>query len=232
MKLSTKDLTKAAIYISVFLFLLFITIKLPMINTSPDSRLYIGLAKNIAEGTGYVDNIRDSNVLPPIGHPLLVSAFFKINDNPIVFTRFFIFLSFIILMLTIKTVFPFKWTVVISFAIPLILWKQKIWIAAGVESSLFFVNSLLVLTVVSMISSGREKKIYNYLILGILIFFSLIIRPILWSGMLLAIPISLVVLLNIRDLQLNKKYCLSMKLRNLVQELGINEDKRSKRSSD
>ena len=51
-------------------------------DLSPDAKLYYGLAENLVAGRGYVDTIRNEQILPPIGHPALRATWAYVIVSP------------------------------------------------------------------------------------------------------------------------------------------------------
>ena len=197
-------LIQIIVYSMLLIYTVVVISRIPVTPRSPDSDLYFGLAENIKSGTGYIDNIRNQDILPPVGHPLLLSIFLLFSDNLVLFTRLFIFISLCLLSITTHKALPWKLAGGVSVLLPLLIWKQQVWIAAGVESSVFFINSLLMLSLIDLFTSGKPVKGYKFILTGIVIFLSLIIRPILWPGLLLALLVSIVILIKNRNTKLLK----------------------------
>ena len=80
-KIDISSLLNILIY-SVLAILIFCLVYFVSFNPiSPDANLYYGLAQNLQDGTGYIDNIRNDEIIPTIGHPLIISFFNIIGDS-------------------------------------------------------------------------------------------------------------------------------------------------------
>lgn len=205
MKIKTKKFLKITIYLILLIYAVIVVFNIPMIQSSPDSKLYLGLAENIKSGTGYYDNIRNQDILPPIGHPLLLCVFSLFSNNVAVFTRLFIFISLLLLSLAAHKTLKTIWAIGVSFLFPLLVWVPGVWIAGGVESSIIFINSLLIYIFVNIFTSAEPVPDYKYILAGFIIFLSLIIRPILWIGVILALCVFILVFLKIRKKSILKR---------------------------
>jgi len=86
------------IVIMVMCVYLFIEIK----PISPDAELYLGLGKNILNGIGYYDTIRNDEIIPSIGHPLLIAFSLQFGISGKVFTLSLLILSFLFLYFGLK----------------------------------------------------------------------------------------------------------------------------------
>lgn len=71
---------------------------------SPDAELYHGLAKNILNGIGYYDTIRNDEILPSIGHPLLIALSLQFGISGKFFTLALLILSFLLLYFGLKNI--------------------------------------------------------------------------------------------------------------------------------
>jgi hypothetical protein len=143
-------------------------------SASPDGELYHGLAHNLIDGDGYIDNIRNDFILPSVGHPLLILLADCVGiTNPLTFARLLLFLSFIIAFFTTKTlnIPPF----IRILALPLmyvIIPEVYDW---GVEMSLFFSINLLLFCIVRFI---HHYNIWTAVLVGLSLALNLIVRPI------------------------------------------------------
>ncbi|PKP02373.1 MAG: hypothetical protein CVU11_12000 [Bacteroidetes bacterium HGW-Bacteroidetes-6] len=163
--------------------------------SGPDANLYFGLSRNLVDGTGYIDNIRNDFILPPVGHPLLivVLSFFKLTGVGI---------NFLLLFLSLICAFGFfknrGFSLVVSllliFLIPFLLPPFNIY---GVEVSLVFSVSLMFF----VFSNFFIKRTMLWgVLLGLSIALFILIRPLLLPAIVLAIPVAVIVVVYRKSL--------------------------------
>jgi len=167
-----------------------LTILENFLSPGPDANLYFGLGNNLLNGVGYIDNIRNDYILPPIGHPLLISLFSLIGLSGLLFNKiiFFaaIFFSFRVFRLAETSLLT---SIILVFLIPVVL---PSFIIYGVEVSLFLSSVLVVLTLLMYVSN---YTLLNGILLGLSLFGFLIIRPLLLPALILCALIAVMLIL-------------------------------------
>jgi len=168
-------------YIFIFSLALFVDFD----PAGPDSKLYYGLAKNLVNKIGYIDNIRGDEILPSIGYPIIIASSIKLGINAYLFAKLCIAASFVFLHKTFKLFLLNNIESIISmlifyFCLPVF----NIW---GVELVLLVSNTLLMYVIVFSFFS-RNSNGFLYLSGATLI--NVLIRPILMPFLYLSIPIS------------------------------------------
>jgi hypothetical protein len=156
---------------------------------TPDSRLYLGLAQNLINGTGFHDTIRNDEILPPIGHPLLVAIPFWLGLPPPTITDWFLALSICFLALAIRVSAQNNIFVILFLLVYHSLLRAFQWNSVGVESSILLTSSLVVFLLVY-----AHKSRFSFprsILLGVGLSISLLVRPlllypliILWAAIL------------------------------------------------
>lgn len=145
-------------------------------NLNPDAKLYYSLGQNLINGTGYHDTCRNTEDIAPVGHPALLAFFCIIlGCSPVTFSYLLILLSAIFLALAIRL---FSASNIIS-TIAVIFYGQfvgqTLWLAANVESSIIFVNSLLILAL-TIFCMGYLGYV-GIVITGVVLAFHILVRP-------------------------------------------------------
>lgn len=169
--LCAKNILIDVTHITIILIVVFSYVKIEPI--SPDSELYLGLAKNILNGTGYYDTIRNDEILPPIGHPLLIAISLQLGISANLFAFTLLISSFVLLYFALKNI-----KLHLLF-IPLLLLFIDIvpsFFLYGIELSILF--SFMFLYYVFTLWIRRRKK-QLLVLLFLFVGFNLTIRPIL-----------------------------------------------------
>ena len=162
---------------------------------SPDGTLYHGLAENLVDGDGYIDNIRNDFILPPVGHPLviLLAETLGITD-PLVFARILLFLGLCFGFLTLKALELPRFYRLIGLLLMYAIIPSEIY-NWGVEISLFFSINLLMYCAVRFLQQYTVKA---GLVLGLAIAINLLIRPVFGPFLYLTILLAIVVLVKFK----------------------------------
>lgn len=90
--------------INIVIMVIFVYLYIEIQPISPDGELYLGLAKNILNGTGYYDTIRNDEIIPSIGHPLLIAFSLHFCISGKVFTLSLLIVSFLLLYFGLKNI--------------------------------------------------------------------------------------------------------------------------------
>jgi len=142
---------------------------------TPDSALYHGLALNIIDGTGYVDNIRNDEILPTIGHPIILTFFKLIGDDTGEIFGKTIFV--LILLFTFLIIEKLKINIFVNYLILYLVYNF-----IGV-TSYGAVELSIALSVVlfwfGLINFLIEKDTKSSMLFSVLLFVGLLIRPVL-----------------------------------------------------
>lgn len=142
---------------------------------TPDSKLYCGLSENIKNGVGYHDTIRSDDILPPVGHPLLLLTFGYITKET---TTIEVFIGVFSLMLAVGFYTSSSIMVFVLFGFILLTLKNIGFLNYGLEASLFMVSSLLILSFVYMYKRGYS--FLSMIISAIFLALHILIRPVLF----------------------------------------------------
>jgi hypothetical protein len=156
-------------------------------NECFDCNLYEGLADNIWNGLGFIDNVRNDFILPSIGYPLciLISKYFLSLDS-ILFMKFNLFFGFLFLYLSLK-ILNFK-GVYILFILHLCFWMidLKEYHSYSIEPTLFLSYTQLFFFIV--LYSLRRSKV-SMILLAFSLLFNILIRPVLFPILVLVLII-------------------------------------------
>ncbi|MBD3789213.1 MAG: glycosyltransferase [Campylobacterales bacterium] len=180
------------IRLSSYLLLAFFTVVfIQIVPSGPDAQLYVGLAENLLNGTGYFDTIRHDEILPPVGYPLMISLALKMGISGYWFTLFLLVVSFVILFEAFENL---KINVGLSLALIFvfiqILTPLNIW---GMEAALIFSGVLLFYTLTLMV---RHQNLYTFIFFATALLISVLIRPILMPFAYLTVPVILYLLIQ------------------------------------
>jgi len=141
---------------------------------TPDGALYEGLAENLVNGTGYIDNIRNDFILPSIGHPFLILIFklFGVSTG-LIFGKLMFGLSLgmsvlLVRALELKRVIRLAVVPILYFVLPM----SYYW---GVEMSLFFV---IISVFTCVVWFWKKRTWLSALCLVVAITLHLLVRPI------------------------------------------------------
>lgn len=173
-----------------YIFLLLIGYQLThFVEPGPDALLYIQMSLNIKSGLGLIDNIRFQEIIPPLGHPLLLSFF-----NAKTWTYYSFFSVLIIMLLLFRKVFR-NYLLEGLFFLLFILATQE-WIIGNVEITLvLFFSVFITLSVYWQQSLVAKPDPVKAIILGMVLFYINLIRPLLLPWFLVFTLCSIVYLI-------------------------------------
>lgn len=177
----------------IAVFFIFFKFYLPQIpiqqELTLDSQLYYGLAKNLVSGKGYFDTIRNDEILPPIGHPILLSLSILLNP-PITIDQLLVFFSFVLVGLAIwnysKKILP----VVISIILMFVLVRYIGFYKYSIEISGFFTSSLLIFFLVNI--KKNVFSFFNIFLTAFSLTLNVLVRPTLLYLIILICPFLLI----------------------------------------
>ncbi len=192
---------------TIFIAVIIVLITYP--EMGPDATLYWGLAENLHNGRGFINNIRNDNLLPPIGHVLILLFFKTLHFNAILATKTLLVISSLLWLSIIRTITKNLVSRLFLFCVGpfsiLIIWPI---IPAGVEVSILSSN-LLIISILSFFDFSKKA---HWIFLSFALSISLIIRPMLLPLISMTIPLSIVFLLFKRYRSLSVKIILSFSL--------------------
>lgn len=148
---------------------------------TPDSKLYNGLAQNIIKGVGYHDTIRNNEILPPIGHPLIIATY-DFLGIPFEFTKTFILISILFLSLSIYLYTKKVIFVIVNFIFLFVLLKHIGFYKLGIESSGFISSSLLIFSLTYMYAA--RYSLFSKIVFVFSAIIHLLVRPTLLYPMI------------------------------------------------
>ena len=145
-------------------------------HMNPDARLYYSIAENIVDGTGYFDTYRKKEIMPTVGHPLLLVIFCVAGGlSPAEFTWVFLFVSFVFLGLGVRIYTKSNVCVFLALWLYGSFLGYIRWLSGNVEASIVLSHTILIF---SMVYLYRSKfKIVSAVIGGIVLAVNLLIRP-------------------------------------------------------
>jgi hypothetical protein len=152
-----------------------------------DSELYSGLADNLLSGRGYVDTVRNDEIITPIGHPLVLAATKIIGLSDGLRERLFLFISLLLVFhtgLSLSRSYVFGLAMAGAFALA----SHRQFIAGGIESSIVLMNTLLAWALFRAISSQRRRDL---LPVGVAALGAILVRPALLGASVLLLFIVL-----------------------------------------
>lgn len=157
---------------------------------NPDAKLYWGVAKNLAEGNGFEDTVRNFEILPTVGHPgLMALAWSQFGWTPAQYTLFTTWLASALL---IWAVYRYSRSVLTTVAALLLVREMLLgvrWLAGNVESSVMLATAVLVAALVELY---RQPRWLPWGILaGLAMALHLLVRPVF------LFPVHLLTLLGI-----------------------------------
>src|SRR3989304_6315872 len=155
---------------------------------TPDSTLYIGLADNLVNGEGYYDTIRNDEILPPIGHPLLLASSLLLNVSPY-FDGVLIFLSFLFIGLSVQKYTKNIFLTIISEFIMFSIFKEIGFYKFGIETSGVFTSSMLIYSLTRLY---KNKSKVGILFAAFSLLITILVRPTL---LYLSIAIAIILLI-------------------------------------
>jgi hypothetical protein len=145
-------------------------------HLNPDAKLYYALAQNIVDGTGYFDTLRNDQIIPPIGHPLLLALLcIKMGLSPAAFSWLLLSASFVLLALAVRIYTTSNILVIIFLWLYGSFFAYIRWLSANIEASIVVTNALLVLSL-ALLYKTSFKTIWA-VIAGIVLAMHLLIRP-------------------------------------------------------
>jgi hypothetical protein len=163
-------------------------------NFNSDAELYYGLAKNLVNGTGFYDTIRNEETMPSIGHPAFLAMFCIIGGlTPAQFSWFFFMLSFVLLAVAVRIYSKSNLLAVLSLLLLGSFFKYIWWYAANVETTIVFTNVLLAVTLAAFYRNNFSKL--WAIISGLVLYIHIIVRPLLLFPTHLCLAVFLVLFL-------------------------------------
>lgn len=184
-------------------FFRYFLIRLPIVQEiTPDSKLYFGLAKNLTIGKGYNDTIRNDEILPPIGHPLLLS-FFILFKLTLYFDKFLICLSFLFIGLAVWKYTNNMLFVVLSCYFMFLILNQIGFYKFGIETSGFFTSCVLVYFLTCLFKN--KFSLLDVSLTSVSLAINILVRPtLLYIVIFITLFLVLYVIWMIKKGQLNK----------------------------
>jgi len=153
------------------------------LTPSPDAQLYFGVANNIFDGIGYYDTIRNDEILPSIGYPIILVGIIKVGISGLVYSQVSIALSLTVLYIAlIKLNINRLYALILIFIFILVIPSLSIW---SIELGLIF--SLVVLFYYTT-QYIQHPSLFNFILLIISLLLVILIRPILLPFLYLGIP--------------------------------------------
>jgi len=139
----------------------------------PDSNLYYGLGLNIFNGTGFVDNIRNDEILPSVGFPFMTGLANFLGDNDGRVLSYLIYAAFLSLSYLLFHALNLRlWVSIILLSIiAFFLPTTNLW---GIELSL---AASLAFLFFALFRHFNKQSWHSAFILGLSILISLLIRP-------------------------------------------------------
>ena len=145
-------------------------------HLNPDAKLYYSLAQNIVDKKDYFDTLRNDQIMPPIGHPLLLALLcIKLGLSSATFSWLLLSASFVLLALAVRTYTASNILVIIFLWLYSSFFAYIRWLSANVEASIVVTNALLVLSL-ALLYKTNFKTIWA-IITGIVLAMHLLIRP-------------------------------------------------------
>jgi hypothetical protein len=145
-------------------------------NFNSDAELYYGLAKNLVNGTGFYDTVRNEEILPSVGHPAFLAVFCIIGGlTPAKFSWIFFMLSFILLAAAVRIYTKSNLLAVLSVWLLAAFFKYIWWYAANIETTIVFTNVLLAVTLA--VFYKNNFSILWAIISGLALYLHIIVRP-------------------------------------------------------
>jgi len=145
-------------------------------HLNPDAKLYYSLAQNIVDGTGYFDTLRNDQIIPPIGHPLLLALLcIKLGLSPATFSWLLLSAAFIIFAVAIRIYTGSNIFVVGSLWLYGSFFAYIRWLSANIEASIVIANVLLILSLALLYRSNFRFALA--LMAGTALAVHILIRP-------------------------------------------------------
>jgi hypothetical protein len=187
---SLSKINRSTIFFAVFtaFFLFFVLeiklnfkrdlpVEIQVENLNPDAQYYFHLARNLVDGNGYYDNLRNDEILPSVGHPFLLVVFCVIlKMSPAAFAWFFFVTSFILLSATVWVYSRSNTILVLTLWLYCGFFKHIEWLSGNVESSIIFASLLLAASLAVFYKTGFSKR--WAIVSGFALFIHILMRPI------------------------------------------------------
>ena len=198
------NIKQILIFLALLILSVILATKVPVQQElAPDPTLYIGLAKNLAAGKGYYDTIRDDEILPSIGHPMLLSLSLRLNASSY-FDETLVFLSFIFIALAIWRYTGKFWLAVIAEILMFSILQEIGFYKFGIETSGISTASMLLCSLVYLYR-GKSKIWWSVAFAATALTLNILVRPtLLYIG--IAISVVLFVYALTRHKEIFQKY--------------------------
>jgi hypothetical protein len=155
-------------------------VEIQMEKLNPDAQHYFYLARNLVDGNGYYDKLKNDEILPSIGHPFLVAVFCVIlKMSPATFAWLFFVISFVLLSTAVWIYSRSNIILILALWLCCEFFKHLEWLSGNVESSIVFANLLLVATLAVFYKTGFSKK--SAILAGCSLFVQILTRPVFLS---------------------------------------------------
>ncbi len=119
-----------------------------------DDSLYYALAENIVNGTGYFDTYRHAEIMPSVGHPLLLAILCVVLGlPPTTFTWFLLLSSVVLLALAARIYTRSNICVVCTMLLYGSFFRYIQWFTVNAECSVAFGGSLLIFALACLYKS-------------------------------------------------------------------------------
>jgi hypothetical protein len=169
-------------------------VEIQMERLNPDAQLYFYLARNLVDGAGYYDKLRNDEILSSIGHPFLLAVFCVIlKMSPATFTWLFFVISFILLSTAVWIYSRSNIILILAMLLYCEFFKHLEWLSGNVESSIVFANLLLIAALVVFYKTGFNKK--SAILAGCSLFIQILMRPVFLSPLHFFLAICVIVVL-------------------------------------
>lgn len=151
-------------------------VRLQMQRLNPDAKLYYSLAQNIVDGTGYFDTCRNQELVPSVGHPVLLAFFCVILGlSPATFTWVFLFSSFVLLAIAIRIYTGSNILTICALWLYAGFFAHIRWLSANVECSVVLANVILIFSLIYFYKNNFQ--VLWAVISGAALAVHLLIRP-------------------------------------------------------
>ena len=179
--------------VSVYIYILTISLFPLRLDECFDCNLYEGLADNLWKGVGFVDTIRNDFILPSIGYPLyILFSKYVLDLDPTLFMKLTIYLGFSFLYFSIKLL-NFKGIyIILILHLCLYIIDVQEYYEYSIEPSLFL--SYTQLLFFGLLYYRKNSK-FNMLLLAFSLLLNILIRPVLYPLILIIIIVSIVLIL-------------------------------------
>lgn len=167
----------------LFLIIIFGAVFVEISPAGLDAELYLGLGNNLLNGIGFIDTIRNDEILPTIGHPLVIMQALKYGISGEVLTISLVYTSLLLLFEVLKNfnVHPIITLLILVLSLAS-LPTLNVW---GIEAMLIFSNVFLFYSFTLLIKSQALTRVI-FFVFALLI--AILVRPILLPFVYLMIP--------------------------------------------